>query len=226
MAKGGSKQRETNDEKERARQGLEYQQRYEKFSPLMDQLIRDVRDTRPEQQRAQGIAATNSALAFGRARTQAQAGLSAAGVRPGSGRYVSAIPGMARDAGTSAGLGQIDTKAAIDNQRVAGLQSLTQIGRGEQAEAITGLSDVADMSSQQAAADAMNSAGNRAAMRGAVGTAAGLGAAYGLTPKAPDMVSAPQLDYDASRNEFAQNGLTGNDFSLNDNNFSLTRGWR
>lgn len=192
MAKGGGgKVKDTADQKERASIGLAQEARWEdKFKPLEDELIANVRNPEPERRMALGDAASATTQQFGALKPKVEAGLTNSGAGLGSGRFNLAVSGMGIDEGTSRGAGAVNTNNAIDDNYYAGLNSLAQMGRGQQADAINGLSDLASMSGRQAANDAALAAGNRAAWQGAAGTAAGIGG-YGLSKYANGFGSGP-----------------------------------
>lgn len=179
---GGSNEvKETAAQKESARIGLAQQARWEdKFKPLENELIADVKDTGPERRMALGDAASATTRQFGLQKPKVEAALTNSGAAPGSGRFNTAVTGMGIDEGTARGSNQAGANQAINDNYYAGLNSLAQLGRGEQADAVQGLSHVAEMSGRQAESDAQVSAGNRAGWQSAAGTVAGLGA-YGLS---------------------------------------------
>ncbi|MGH8444915.1 MAG: hypothetical protein ACREVL_06585 [Solimonas sp.] len=171
---GGQEVKESQDERARAQIAAEQYQRWEeKFYPMENQLIADVKDSATERRQALGTTASQVTRAFGRARPQAEAGLTAGGARPGSSRFNLGLAGMGQDEGTTLGFGKVATGNMIDDQYYAGLQSLAAMGRGQQARAVAGLSSLADMSAQQALSDAQNSAANRAAYAQTIGKVAG-----------------------------------------------------
>lgn len=174
---GGGKVKETADEKERATIAADEQQRWaERFKPVEDKLIADTKDTAPERRRGLGYAASETTRAFGSARPKVEAGLTNSGARPGSARFNLGLTGMGEDEGTARGENAVGANNAVDDQYYAGLASLTQLGRGQQAGATAGLSDLASTSARQAQADAARSAENRAAGLQAAGTLTGTAA--------------------------------------------------
>lgn len=178
MAKGGKDVRETADEKESARiAGLQQERYTDKFLPLERDLIADVRDTRPERQQALGTAAIENTRAFAAAKPKVEGALTNAGAGPGSGRFNLAVTGMGDDEGLARGSSLVGANNAVDDQYYAGMQSLAELGRGQQADAVQGLSEVANMSRRQAVSDATLSAQNRAAWADAAGGLAGVAAA-------------------------------------------------
>jgi len=186
MAKGGDNDvRETADEKERARiAGLQEERYTDKFLPLERDLIADIKDSRPERQQALGTAAMENTRAFSAAKPKVEGSLTNAGVGLGSGRFNLAVTGLGEDEGVARGLSMVSAKDAVEDQRTAGLQSMAELGRGQQADAIQGLGEVANMSRRQAASDATISVQNRAAWGEAAGGLAAVAAGQ-FKEKAP-----------------------------------------
>lgn len=174
--KGGSQVQESSDTKELAKIASEMQADYDtRWKPIRNQLITDVKDAGPERNRALGVANLESKLAFAKAKPIAERNQTLAGARPGSGRFNASMADMAANEGGSTAGNLVDANQAIDDQRIAGLMSLAQMGRGEQGAAIRGLSDVASMSDRQAEIDANQSLQNSQAAQNTLGLAAGLG---------------------------------------------------
>ena len=204
---GGQEVKETEEEKESARiAGEQYDRWKERFLPLESEMIADVKDTAPERRRALGLAGASTTRAFAEARPRVEAAQTAAGARPGSSRFNLGIAGLGRDEGSARGSSAVAANNAIDDQYYAGLNTLTSLGRGQQVGALSGLSDIANASTQQASFDAGQAAENRAGWASAIGTAAGgITSAYfdnqdrkakkPKTPFDPQPVQVPSLDY-------------------------------
>jgi hypothetical protein len=145
---------------------------------------------------AAASSATESAVRFGQARGGLEAALSDSGAGPNSSKFKLGMAGLGNDEATSRGLGFVAADQAIDDAYMQGLGMLTALGRGERSGAMTGMSQVAAMSGQQAAADAAMSAQRRAGNAQALGQVAGYGLSQFMKPAdAP----AVQPDYSVVR---------------------------
>lgn len=157
----------------------------ERWLPLQQSFFEDTLDVAPRRRQALDTAATDYAQAFGQAQRGLEGRLQGSGAAPGSGRYAMGLAGFANDRAQSFGQGMADVDALIDDQYAQGLQALIDIGRGERTQALQGLSDAANLAQRRSLADAQNAFENRAAMQGAIGSAAGMATAYGLRGQTP-----------------------------------------
>lgn len=200
MSMGGSQEvKETADEKARAEIAQQQQDRWEeKFQPIENMLIADVKDTRPERRQALGTTTSDTTQAFGLARPKVEAQLTEAGARPGSSRFNLSVTGMGEDEGAARGLSSVGANNVVDDQYYAGLGTLSEMGRGQQAGALQGLSQIADISARQAQSDAAVSAANRTGWGNAAGLAAGA-ATRGLAgwKSSAGVADVPQVDFGA-----------------------------
>lgn len=156
--------------------GEQYEHYKQKFQPLQDYAIKQVTQNNAGMQRqAQGINTANYEQQFAKNAPQVtqQATL---GTGLGSGRATLGVGGYNTNLGQSLGASSVGTGLTSQRQFATNLQSLINIGSGQSGSAITGLSDAADTSAKNAELDARAAA----AARGAIGSAAGTFAGYGL----------------------------------------------
>jgi len=183
---------ETAEQKEMAAIAAEsYDDWRERWLPLQQSFFEDTMDVAPRRRQALDTAATDYAQAFGRAQQGLESRLFGSGAAPGSGRYAMGLAGFADDRAQALGQGMADVDALIDDQYAQGLQALIDIGRGERTQALQGLSEAADLAQRRSLADAQNAFQGRAAMQDAIGSAAGMAAAYGLRGKATPAGGSP-----------------------------------
>lgn len=170
----------------------------ERWLPLQQTFFEDTLDVAPRRPQALDSTATDYAQAFGQAQQGLEGRLHGSGAAPGSGRYAMGLAGFANDRAQAFGQGMADVDALIDDQYAQGLQALIDIGRGERAQALQGMSETADLAQGRALQDARNAFENRAALQGAIGSAAGMAAAYGLRGKTPSSSKAewPKSSFD------------------------------
>lgn len=131
---------------------------------------------------AAGKSSTDTAMQFDTAGKQLEKGLSNSGVAPGSSRANLAVAGLGTDAAASTGLGNMMSEQQVDDAYTQGLGALTALGRGERASVGTSLSQQAQQSSTQAAADAKASLTNRMGDASLVGQGIGFGLQQSMSP--------------------------------------------
>lgn len=155
---------------------------------LAETIKRDGAADSSARRQAAGQASTEGAVRFGEARGALESALTDSGAGVGSSKFKLATAGLGDDEATSRGLGFVAADQAIDDGYMQGLGALAAIGRGERANAMGGMARVADMSGQQAKADAEMSAQRRAGNAQMVGQLAGFGLSQAMRPAA----AAPQ----------------------------------
>lgn len=183
MGKGGStKVKETSAEKAQAQVAQEQWQYYQDNLKQYENLfIDDVNKLNSEQNYAEvaGDAATQTSSAFGQAREQAATTMASSGVDPTSGKYQSTMKSLTNDQIAS----QNDTVNRAQNSQAdkytAGLSDVVAIGNGQEADALSGYSSLANSSASKAQSDAESAFNSHSALTNGLGTAAGLYAAYG-----------------------------------------------
>lgn len=132
--------------------------------------------------RADTMAKVDTGVAFAGAREKVNEQAAAAG-ELGTSAHKLALTGMAEDQATSSGLSAVAADQAVTDQTVQGLGAVTAIGRGEKATAINGLAQAANLSGQQASADAEASLQRRMGTAQVLGKAAGLGLSMARRPE-------------------------------------------
>lgn len=110
---------------------------------------------------------------------------SARGLDLNSGKVKSGLTDIAIGAAESGGQVSAQGQFSQDSEHIKGLQSVVDIGSGQQSQAVAGLSDVATVAGQNARADAVDKFNRRSANLQTVGTIIGAGARYGMQPSAP-----------------------------------------
>lgn len=162
---------------ERAQAQLaDYKARWLPLQQRMAQQVTDMgKDGSTARNRAQGHAATETAAKFQQAEGALESGLTQAGAGPGSSKFKLAVSGMGQDQAAARGSSMFVADQAIDDAYIQGLGALTSIGRGEKAQANQGLSNIAAMSGQRAAADAQMSLQEQMGYAQIAGQAAGIG---------------------------------------------------
>ena len=114
---------------------------------------------------------------------EAEKGLAARDVAMGNNRASSAFKlhqaGLDADKAASIGIGSTVADQMVDDAYISGMQSLMQIGRGQEATAAKGIGQSAQIQAGIAANDAELAANARAGNASAVGTFAGMGVGAG-----------------------------------------------
>lgn len=162
-----------------------------RFGPVMEKVFKIAGNKQGRQAQAENMASIGTKQAFERARPGLEAGLARKGASPGSGAFDGAVTNFSLDQAQSQGANMTDAAQRSNDNYYRGLDAIVNIGRGKSAQAIGGLGSVASQANEQAIADAQASAGNRAALVNAVGTGAGIYAAYGTggTPAETDFTN-------------------------------------
>src|SRR6188474_3086458 len=120
------------------------------------------------------MANADTAAQFGQAQDQIRQQTEAAGLG-GTARQKMAIAGLGDDAAISSGMGLANADQRIDDAYIQGLSQVMALGRGEKAQAVQGMGQMARMSGQQAAADANMAMQRRAGEAQFAGQALGMG---------------------------------------------------
>lgn len=170
-----------------AQQMADWQQRW---APIIkDFSAQTLKDAAPDsyaRRHASSMAGADTAVGFARAqdaalRAQSQQGLA------GSAKQKLALAGLTQDQATSGAFGQVAADQAVDDATTQGLGTVAAIGAGQKATAMQGINQTAQMSAQQAQADADAALANRAGNAQLAGTVigAGLGLWQGTPGAAP-----------------------------------------
>ena len=188
------------------------------FRPVERKLIRRVTDDKFDRTKAKGETHADTQRNFSMARDAVQKSQTAAGARPGSGRFTDAVAQTETDAGTAAGFGQVDTEAAAEDIQTSNKANLAQSGLNEAAATVQGMGQVARRSGDLAIERSRESAMKRAFLMDTAATAAGAGA-YGYNKfRNPDI--SPVGVVTAHNQEVApynQRLTKGGNFRLNPN---------
>ena len=183
MSKGGSEVKETSQQRAMAEFAVNQLQDYTKrWLPLQKRLAAQTVESG-----AAGSAARKSAA--GRANVDTQIAFAGAGEGlekklAGTGRNLgAAMTGMADNAATSRGMGQVTANQSVDDAYTETLAALAATGRGERAGVSNSLSRQASMSGQQAAMDAETALAKETAVGELAGQFAGYGLQAAMRPK-------------------------------------------
>lgn len=146
-----------------------------------------------ERRHATSLAGADTSMRFAQAGEKLTKAAAATGSL-GSARQKLGITGMGDDQATSAGFGAVQADQAVDDSYIAGEKAVTSLARGEKADTINALGRSANISAQQAEADANASLNERAGFAGLaskmVGTGAGLWLGGGSGVNAGDLAEA------------------------------------
>ena len=173
MGSDAQKIPETAEERMLANIGLNKLERYKRINrPIEDAWIKRKREQGRIRDEAARETTSQVRRNFGQA-DEVVAGQMQRGAGIGSGKAAAAVAGGERDETTSMALGQTAAQQAADDNYVAGLQDVVDLGRGQSADATSEMASVADAAAQQAQFDAQMSAERRANNAEGLGSAAG-----------------------------------------------------
>lgn len=206
MSVGGKpgKYKETRAQQAQAETGARWaEMSREVLGPVKAHFRDRVLDTASMERTATDRAAVDVEQQFARAGEAVAGSQMRAGNRPGGTNFARAVGGLARDAGASRGLVLADAKAAVQDQGVVNRQAVVDMALGDAAQGAAGLNRAAQVSTEQAIADATAAAGRRAAVAGLAGTAAGIAAGSAMggkaaMPSGPESVRSPGGSFDFS----------------------------
>jgi len=157
---------------------------------LADTIVKAGQRDSFERQRASGMATTDTAAQFGQAQEKLREGTEAAGLG-GSAKQKLGIAGLGDDQAMSAGFGLANADQMIDEGYVQGLGNLMALGRGEKAQAMQGIGQMAQLSGQRAASDASMALAERAGQAQVAGQALGIGMSQAFGPSGPNPYTTP-----------------------------------
>jgi len=182
VSKGGSEIKETAQQRAMADFAVNQLQDYTKrWLPLQKRLAAQTVESG-----AAGSAARKSAT--GRSNVDTQIAFAGAGEGlekklAGTGRNLgAAMTGMADNAATSRGMGQVTANQSVDDAYTETLAALAATGRGERAGVGNSLSRQAAISGDQAAADAQSALAKETAIGETAGSLAGYGLQAAMRP--------------------------------------------
>lgn len=168
----------------------DYRQRWLPLQKNLAQSISEMGapDSR-ERRQALGLTAVENTARFAGAQQKLQTALGQRG-ELGTSKGKLALVGLGGDQATSAGLGVTRADQQIEDAYITGLSSIMKLGRGQKAEAMGGMADLATISGRRAAEDADAALANRMGNAQLVGKAAGIGLSYATKPGAGDGLQA------------------------------------
>lgn len=170
----------TAEEKALAEIATQRLERYkESFVPAEDEFIASVQSIgEGDAELAAGTATAGTQQAFSQAQGEIAQSQTQSGAAPGSGRFNESVSAAGDDAAASRGQAVSAARRGTTDRRLSGLEAVTSIGQGQDAEALGTLSDVAREANRESIQDAQISANNRATNAQAFGTAVGLGGSF------------------------------------------------
>lgn len=175
--KGDDTAQETALEREQAGNARRMRDDWERrWKPVEDQWIADMRDNEPEKAQALGIANLETTKAFDAVHKQTAQANAAAGAGPGSSRFALSLADAGDAESMASGRNAADTASNAEDMRLSGLHAVTNLGRGQQADAVAGLDQLASESQETAMSEAAADRSNRVALGNAAFQLAGMGA--------------------------------------------------
>lgn len=164
----------------------DYQQRW---LPVQKNLIRTVQvqgaEGSPMRAEATGKSNADTEAAFGKAEGALQSRLTASGALPGSSKANLAIADLGTNKAASKGLGKTAADQRVTDAYLGGLTQIMALGRGEKAQATSGMSQIADMSGAQARHDAGLALQEKMGYAQLGAQAVGMGVQQGMGPNGP-----------------------------------------
>lgn len=191
MSKGGNQVQETPAQLALAQYAQNQMADYKaRWLPVQQRLAAQIQNIgKPdsaERRGAMGRASTDTAIQFAQATGALEKALAKTGVGVGSSRGKLAVAGLGADEARSRGLGTTVAEQQVEDAYTKGLTALMQQGRGEKATVASSLGAQAQMSAQQARADAAAALEERMGTAQLAGTAAGYGLQQALKPNVPE----------------------------------------
>ena len=191
MGQKAGQQSETGAQQAQATHAMQQLQDYkQRWQPVQQQLATTIeaegKTGSAARRLATGKAATDVSTQFGAANTKLNAGLTNAGVAPGSGRAVTATAGLGADEAGSKGVNEMMSDQAVTDAYTQGLGALTALGHGNAATVGQNMTQQAQASGQQAAADANASLQSYENKAGVVGQVTGFGLQQAMKPPNPN----------------------------------------
>lgn len=147
----------------------------ENYAPLADDIIEQVQGYRSE-----GYKQHSKDQGVNAARMQNSGTVTAgAGKNPTSGGYMQASQNAQNQTGFAGGMGAMSGLQTTEDQYMSGMLGMTQVGRGQQADALQGISQLAGIQAGQNMAELASKQYVSDQKLGAAGSIAGMGGAYG-----------------------------------------------
>lgn len=200
---GSGKIKETSNQKEESRIKTDMWNHYvdigepgrEEYSKRVSHLNTDA-----AKNFAAGTAAQSTTAAFGEAKDQAETGLASTGVNPNSGKWRSTLSDLNTEQSISSGTRQGNASNAKTGDYVQGLSNQVAIGEGEKTTALTGLSDLSNLSEAEAKQDAQISLQRQQTRQSVAGSLLGGGLAMYQHNNKPG-ISMPGVDVSLTKNQ-------------------------
>ena len=153
---------------------------------------------------AAGRTNTANNMAFGEVREDLSQNLFAQNFSADSGRFMGAMTGLSEDQGLTLGTGLNETRMAVENSGLGGLQSVVDMGLGQEAQAFQGMTDIAGQATRDSITRAGRAYDERMGKQHLVGTVLGAGASayqngmFSGGPSAGTAGSTTRADYNLS----------------------------
>ncbi|WP_423820821.1 hypothetical protein V5738_10820 [Salinisphaera sp. SPP-AMP-43] len=174
---GGSRVEETEAQQEQSRIAIDrYNDYQQRFAPLENRLMGEVRTTPAEYDQGTGNANAAAEAQFANSRDQYDQQEFARGVNPASGAYVSGMGGLKRSEALGTGENMASAGQALSDQEAYGLMGVTQLGRGQSTDAFNQYGQAANSAQSQAVSDARNALNESLANQQTFGQLTGAGA--------------------------------------------------
>ncbi|WP_110665215.1 hypothetical protein [Salinicola halophilus] len=183
---GGSKPstpKDTPEQRDLARvAGEKWNYAQQNLAPLEDEYMRDVGQMTDDGRMAyvRGRASQGQMQGMSQMLEQGSEQLSQGGIDPSSGRATTAMSGLSMSAAAAGADTTARAQFEQENEQIRGLQNITAMGQGEATQAQNGLSGIASQSAADARSSAVETFNRKSANLQLLGTAAGMGATYGL----------------------------------------------
>lgn len=182
MCGGGDQEiKETRDQIEAARIAKEQWDRYQSaLKPFENKWIERVeRDRSGEEATATGMANVLTGEQFDEATQATNQRNFSQGIDPSSGRFQGDVNKLSLTRSGATGEAMAETSQGVENRRLEQMGNLIAVGRGEAAEATSGLGDVAAVSGQKAIRRKLNRLETRDSYGRSIGSAIGSAVAFG-----------------------------------------------
>lgn len=168
-----------------------WQDYQEKYVPLENQMMERIEGYGSEQYQQEQIDKSVTAARINTPGTVT----AGAGVDPSTGAFMNATGQTQQQSGMAGSMGAMAGQQTAQDQYIGGMMGLAQTGRGQQATAMQGTSNLASMTAGQQAAEMAAKQAADAANWGLVGSVAGGMAAgmYGSKAKTPN-TAVPVVD--------------------------------
>lgn len=183
MGGGDNEIEETEEQKAQAEVAMNQWNDYlSRYRPFEDSFMEDVDRMNSDQQYNQvaGLAAVPVESQFSAAVSDTSRAMVSGGLNPNSGAFKSNLSKLDRAKSTTKADSINQAQVGQQNRYVGGIQTVVNMGQGQESEAVAGYGDLATMSSQKAANDVGIAINNTNDNRQVAGALIGAGTRYGL----------------------------------------------